>query len=27
VRWRDAAGAPPPESLQDMIARGGFRHF
>lgn len=27
VRWRDAAGAQPPESLQDMIARGGFRHF
>jgi thiamine-monophosphate kinase len=27
VRWRDAAGATPPESLQDMIARGGFRHF
>ncbi len=27
VRWRDAAGQPPPESLQDMIARGGFRHF
>jgi thiamine-monophosphate kinase len=27
VRWRDAAGAQPPESLQDMITRGGFRHF
>ncbi len=27
VRWRDAAGAQPSESLQDMIARGGFRHF
>ena len=27
VRWRDAAGQPPTESLQDIIARGGFRHF
>ena len=27
VHWRDAAGVQPPESLQDMIARGGFRHF
>ncbi|NBW00782.1 MAG: thiamine-phosphate kinase [Betaproteobacteria bacterium] len=27
VCWRDASGQPPPEILQDMIARGGFRHF